>query len=45
MTSVLGQWQNGKQVAIWPADVANGSMVLPPRGQAGGPVVRPGRAL
>ncbi|MCJ2123381.1 ABC transporter substrate-binding protein [Methylobacterium sp. J-077] len=30
MTSVLGQWQNGKQVAIWPSEVANGKLVLPP---------------
>ena len=30
MTSVLGQWQSGKQVAIWPANVATGKVVLPP---------------
>jgi len=30
MTSVLGQWQSGKQVAIWPAATANGTMILPP---------------
>jgi branched-chain amino acid transport system substrate-binding protein len=30
MTSVLGQWQSGKQVAIWPANVATGKIVLPP---------------
>jgi branched-chain amino acid transport system substrate-binding protein len=30
MTSVLGQWQSGKQVAIWPAGIANGQLVLPP---------------
>jgi len=30
MTSVLGQWQSGKQVAIWPESVATGKIVLPP---------------
>ncbi|MGH1573128.1 ABC transporter substrate-binding protein [Methylobacterium sp. P31] len=30
MTGVLGQWQDGKQVAIWPTDSANGKLVLPP---------------
>ena len=29
MTSVLGQWQSGKQVAVWPAPIANGKAVLP----------------
>ena len=30
MTSVLGQWQSGKQVAIWPENVATGKIILPP---------------
>lgn len=30
MTGVLGQWQNGKQVAIWPKEAADGKLVLPP---------------
>ena len=37
MTSVLGQWQNGKQVAIWPAATANGTMILPPAVKAAVP--------
>ena len=30
MQSVLAQWQDGKQVAIWPTEIATGKVVLPP---------------
>ncbi|KST61091.1 ABC transporter substrate-binding protein [Methylobacterium sp. GXS13] len=30
VTGLLAQWQAGKQVAIWPAAVANGTLILPP---------------
>ena len=30
VTGLLAQWQSGKQVAIWPTEVANGTLILPP---------------
>ena len=29
VTGVLAQWQDGKQVAVWPASLATGKLVLP----------------
>jgi branched-chain amino acid transport system substrate-binding protein len=30
VTGLMAQWQDGKQVAIWPASLAQGKIVLPP---------------
>jgi branched-chain amino acid transport system substrate-binding protein len=30
ITGLMLQWQNGKQVNLWPADVANGKLKFPP---------------
>lgn len=29
VTGLLAQWQGGKQVAVWPAQIATGKVVLP----------------
>ena len=29
VTGLLAQWQSGKQIAIWPAKIANGQVILP----------------
>jgi branched-chain amino acid transport system substrate-binding protein len=30
ITGLMLQWQNGKQVNLWPANVANGHLTFPP---------------
>jgi branched-chain amino acid transport system substrate-binding protein len=30
VTGLMAQWQDGKQVAIWPTSLAQGKIVLPP---------------
>jgi branched-chain amino acid transport system substrate-binding protein len=29
ITGLISQWQDGKQVAVWPAKVANGTLKFP----------------
>jgi branched-chain amino acid transport system substrate-binding protein len=36
IAGLLQQWQNGKQVTVWPTDIANGKMAFPAYMKIGG---------
>jgi branched-chain amino acid transport system substrate-binding protein len=36
IAGLLQQWQNGKQVTVWPTDIANGKMEFPAYMKIGG---------